>query len=856
MKNRSFGARTLGLAQTRQGEPEIRLDQRAEQRLSVAIICQISPRYVLACAAMGERTRLNWALGAALCLAASATGEEVPRSLRWELVEVARPRFLWADGETVVRVVVRNAGTEPWSSAEKGDYLSYRWLAADGTVVESDGVRSEYPRSVAPGEDIEVQARIGPPPAAGVWRVELQPLREGVCWLGPPQNGPAAQLWVRAVSRTAVYQTAFSLLTLVLIVGGLRLRRHPRGAWWFLLVVPVVWCVVGVLIQGFAFLLRSGYGWQPESLGLEVAAAALLALPVALVPVRVRPWAAALCVVFAAFTAFADVLYFQYFGSLVPLAALQAIGQTGRVMSSVQALTRSADAWFSIGAATALAFALFLRVGRTVPPAARLTRWRAVSAVALTTGLSAWPALATARETFSSGGLAAQVFSHDQMVRQWGIGVTHLVDVVRTAREQVASRQPDETVRQQVFAFFRSRQIARLPPSPCSGAARGMNLVLIQVESLQQWVVGTRIDGQEVTPFLNALRAEALYFPFLFDQSDQGRTSDGEFIALNSLHALDRGAVAFRRAANAFHALPAVLGQAGYTTLSAHAFERGFWNRAVLHPRYGFETSLFREELGVGEVIGWGLADHVFFERMVPRLAAQRQPFMAFLITLGQHYPFDSFPVHHRVLRLADLENTPLGNYLHAMHYVDSALARLIADLREVGLAQRTVIALYGDHDSGLDPMGRMLDVAGWPPRDASTWPRIDRVPLFVLLPGRDHSCRGEMKIEGGHLDIAPTLLDLLGLRPPPAFLGTSLLRPRTTPVAGPYGTAALGGVIGAEGGHGLVEEMGCWEIEGGRELAFDLCRPLQEQARVERAVSHWVVLYDLIEEINGKFAS
>lgn len=97
----------------------------------------------------------------------------------------------------------------------------------------------------------------------------------------------------------------------------------------------------------------------------------------------------------------------------------------------------------------------------------------------------------------------------------------------------------------------------------------------VQVESFQAWVVGASINGQEVTPFLNRLRRESLYFPNLFDQSGQGRSSDGEFITLNSLLALDRGAVSFRRPHNRFLALPSVLRANGYTTLSAHPFERG-----------------------------------------------------------------------------------------------------------------------------------------------------------------------------------------------------------------------------------------------------------------------------------------
>ncbi len=807
---------------------------------------------MLASARMGKRARLKSVLAAGLLLAAARPGGTADGGLRWEIVEISTPRYIWAGEETRVRAVIRNVGSEVWSSPDFADHFGYHWLSPDGRMVQRDGMRTAYPHPVHPGEVVELQARLGPPPAPGKWLVEWEPVRESVRWLGPPANSARVVHRTRTVERIAVYQSAFFGLTVVLVVVGLLLRRRPTWAWWFLLGVPVVSCVLGVVVQAQGFLLRAGFGVLRETMTLELAAAAMLALPVALVPVRWRRWLAAGLVMFAALTAYADVVYFRYFGSLVPLTALHAARQTGQVADSVRALTRSADGWFALGGAAALLFALALWPGRPSPPAARLARWRGVGAVALATGLAAWPAVGSLREALAPGGLASQVFSHDQMLRHWGVGLTHLVDVVRTGREQMARRRPDPATREKVLAFFRARQEVSLPASPCSAVAAGKNLILIQVESLQQWVVGARVEGKEVTPFLNRLRDQALYFPFVFDQSDQGRSSDGEFIALNSLHALDRGAVAFRRARNHFHALPAVLVEAGYTTVSAHAFDRGFWNRATLHPRYGFQTSFFRRELGPGEEIGWGLADHVFFERMVPRLAAQPQPFMALLITLGLHHPFEGFPASYRELQVGELEGKPLGNYLHSMRFVDRALARFVDQLARAGLGENTVIAVYGDHDAGFDPEERLLALAGWPPRSESTWPRIDRVPFFVLLPKAREECRGQQSREGGHLDIAPTLLDVLGVTPPPAFLGSSLLRERRWPVAGPYGTAAMNGAVLALGGHGLVSQTGCWELESGRELPLEGCQPLLQPAREERAISNLVLLYDMVADING----
>src|SRR5690606_11775996 len=120
---------------------------------------------------------------------------------------------------------------------------------------------------------------------------------------------------------------------------------------------------------------------------------------------------------------------------------------------------------------------------------------------------------------------------------------------------------------------------------------------------------------------------------------------------------------------------------AGYATLSAHPYKRGFWNRATLHPRYGFDRSLFDRELGPGPVIGWGLADEVFFAHVLPELAGLPRPFFAFLITLSLHHPYDAFPPGLRRLQLGGLEGTSLGNCLNGIHHLDAALAELFAGL-------------------------------------------------------------------------------------------------------------------------------------------------------------------------------
>lgn len=67
-----------------------------------------------------------------------------------------------------------------------------------------------------------------------------------------------------------------------------------------------------------------------------------------------------------------------------------------------------------------------------------------------------------------------------------------------------------------------------LPDNQYRGLFKGKNLVLIQVESLEQFVIGQKIDGQEITPNLNKLLSHSLYFDNINEQVYNGTSSDSD----------------------------------------------------------------------------------------------------------------------------------------------------------------------------------------------------------------------------------------------------------------------------------------------------------------------------------------
>lgn len=336
----------------------------------------------------------------------------------------------------------------------------------------------------------------------------------------------------------------------------------------------------------------------------------------------------------------------------------------------------------------------------------------------------------------------------------------HVVDVVLYLASE--RRGIGLVERQRIQYFLDKNRKLDASDSKLFGVARRRNLIVIVAESLQAFPIGLEIDGQPVAPRISEFAQESLYFVNFHDQTYLGTTADAELSSFQSLHPLPAGVVAIQYPTNHYRGLPAVLSERGYVTLSAVAEAGGFWNMNQIHPRLGFQRSYFEESFKVQERIGEWLADREFFNQTIPILKAQPEPFMAYLLSSSNHEPWE-LPEKYRQLKLGNLEGTLLGNYLQSVHYFDKVFGEFIDELRKFGLLDKSVIVLYGDHQAYLGNAPELARILSFPERSQYHHLLVrKKVPLVIRLPRKEGA--GERRVAGGHLDIAPTLLSLLGI--------------------------------------------------------------------------------------------
>jgi lipoteichoic acid synthase len=323
---------------------------------------------------------------------------------------------------------------------------------------------------------------------------------------------------------------------------------------------------------------------------------------------------------------------------------------------------------------------------------------------------------------------------------------------LETAVKRDALTQSDFEIVKAAVADRRRMDFAR---NELSGKGTGSNLIVIQAESLQNFVIGRKYLGAEITPNLNRLAERGIYFDNIYDQTGDGNSSDATLLANSSLYPARRGAAAFLYAENDFDTLPKLLEDHGYETAAMHANVKSFWNSLQFEHALGFKKQFYEEDFVLTERIGWGLSDRAFFSQCREKIKKMPHPFYAFQRTLTTHAPFsyvtkdiDGFP-------LGNLEGTLIGGYIRSMHYLDSAIGDFLKKLSESGLLSNTVIVIYGDHRARL-PIADLKNIGLNDMREEN------KIPLIICIPRRH---RQELRHTiGGLVDVTPTLCNILGI--------------------------------------------------------------------------------------------
>ncbi|MBR5445711.1 MAG: LTA synthase family protein [Clostridia bacterium] len=300
--------------------------------------------------------------------------------------------------------------------------------------------------------------------------------------------------------------------------------------------------------------------------------------------------------------------------------------------------------------------------------------------------------------------------------------------------------------------------------SPYFGMAEGRNVFVLQIEALQNFVIGAWYEGQELTPNLNRLLGtDTLYFPNYYYQVGGGNTADAEFSVNNSLFPPENQAAYVQYADNDYYGLPYLLKENGYSGAHVfHNYKGDFWNRRNAYPVQGFDTYTALEDFEEIDPFPMGISDRQMFTQSMEYLKSWEEPFYALYVTVSSHHPY-ALPLKDRHIALKpEDEATLFGLYIQSMNYVDRVLGEWLDMLKEEGLYDNSIFVLYGDHYAltNTDPLisSQVSDML----QRSYTIYDVFNVPMLIHIPGSGTA--ETITTAGGHMDVLPTLLCLLGI--------------------------------------------------------------------------------------------
>ena len=297
------------------------------------------------------------------------------------------------------------------------------------------------------------------------------------------------------------------------------------------------------------------------------------------------------------------------------------------------------------------------------------------------------------------------------------------------------------------------------------GIAKGKNVIILQLESIQNFVINKEINGKEITPNLNKFIDENIEISNMFMQS-YSSTADSEFSATTSLYPMENGMSYSRYYTNAYDNIFTMFENEGYTTSYMHGNYGFFWNRGNVYKSYGVENIELKDSFAdTSENIAGYLSDELLYTQAVEKLKSYNMPFASYIVSASSHTPFNLEGLEDRSkvnIDVGKYKDTFLGNYLESVNYADYAFGIFIDKLKEANLYDDTVILLFGDHN-GLDMYNEdMLDFLKQTDSDLTdTDIKLNyiRVACGMKIPGIEN-----MKIEKpvSKLDMKPTFAYLI----------------------------------------------------------------------------------------------
>lgn len=291
-----------------------------------------------------------------------------------------------------------------------------------------------------------------------------------------------------------------------------------------------------------------------------------------------------------------------------------------------------------------------------------------------------------------------------------------------------------------------------------TGTLEGKNLILIQMESIDDWVL-----TQETMPTVSRLMDEGINFTNMHTcLYGSGWTFSTEFAFQSGVYQSTNGVAAYSMSKNAYpYSIANLLGTQGYQCMSFHQNTGNFYSRSSIHPALGYEQYVSTSAIVASEFVADSdvsmVADDTCWAMMT-----ESQPFLTFINTYGAHVPYaaDDPLVQWALSQYPEYDIEGRDPELNAVfakaRTLDDMFVKLLQRLEEDNLLHNTVIIAFADHYCyGLTNKEIVHELS-----EANGSPVLERTPAFIWYEGCESM---EVDKVCQTIDWVPTIANLFG---------------------------------------------------------------------------------------------
>ena len=360
-------------------------------------------------------------------------------------------------------------------------------------------------------------------------------------------------------------------------------------------------------------------------------------------------------------------------------------------------------------------------------------------------------------------------YNKDMQIREATIYGYHIYDIQNAINIKASTAYKTKEQMEEAYQTLKQQYDSKYYqiPDDLEGVLVGKNVIVLQLESVQEFVLHQEINGEEITPNLNRFLEDNVEFSNMFMQS-YSTTADSEHSTITSLYPMENGMAFSKYYTNQYDDLFKMFHENGYYTSYMHGNYPYFWNRGNVYGRMEVDELDLKEQFeDLSENINGDLSDELLYRQAVQKLKTQEQPFISYIVSASSHTPYILEGLQDRskvTIDVGEYKDTYFGNYLEAVNYADYAFGVFLEELKKEDLYDDTAILVFGDHNGLSMYQEEMMDFL------KQKNPNLDdidlklnyiRVACGFKIPGIE-----KQKIEKtvSKLDIKPTLTYLAGI--------------------------------------------------------------------------------------------